>query len=95
MTTEKSRITEQPTLTRHLMLTLNNNEVGSGGELVSLLVTIQSVVKNISAAVRRAGIFTLQGAHKSGGSINIQVKNYTSSRHGKVKKIALNSIFDL
>jgi len=40
--------------------------------LVSLLVTIQDVAKNISAAVRRAGIFTLQGAHKGGNSMNIQ-----------------------
>jgi len=63
------------TLTRHLMSTLMADEVdedGPGGELVTLLVTVQSIVKNISAAVRRAGIFTLQGAHQGGQSINVQ-----------------------
>lgn len=63
-----------PTLTRHLMNTLMNIPDKDGGsELVSLLVTIQSIVKNISAAVRRAGIFNVLGAQREGGCINIQV----------------------
>ena len=62
-----------PTLTRHLMSTLMNSPDQDGSELVSLLVTIQSVVKNISAAVRRAGIFNVLGAQKGGGCMNIQV----------------------
>ena len=50
-----------PTLTRHLMSTLMHKPEHDGSELVSLLVTIQSVVKNISAAVRRAGISNVLG----------------------------------
>ena len=56
-----------PTLTRYLMSTLMNGPDHDGSELVSLLVTIQSIVKNISAAVRRAGIFNVLGAQKGGG----------------------------
>ena len=63
-----------PTLTRHLMNTLMNSTDHDGSELVSLLVTIQSIVKNISAAVRRAGIFNVIGAQNGGGYINIQVR---------------------
>ena len=63
-----------PTLTRHLMTTVMNNPDHNGSELVSLLVTIQSIVKNISAAVRRAGIFDVLGAQKGGSCMNIQVR---------------------
>ena len=63
-----------PTLTRHLMNTLMNTPDHDGSELVRLLVTIQSIVKNISAAVRRAGIFNVLGAQNGGGCINIQVR---------------------
>ncbi|CAB4068864.1 FBP [Lepeophtheirus salmonis] len=49
------------------MCDLMNKE--GGAELVGLVVTLQSICKNISAAVRRAGISRLFGAH---GSINIQ-----------------------
>ena len=63
-----------PTLTRHLMTTLMNSPDHDGSELVSLLVTIQSIVKNISAAVRRAGIFNVLGAKEGGGCINVQVR---------------------
>ena len=63
-----------PTLTRHLMNTLMNIPDQDGAsELVSLLVTIQSIVKNISAAVRRAGIFNVLGAQREGGCLNTQV----------------------
>ncbi|TRY78625.1 hypothetical protein TCAL_08613 [Tigriopus californicus] len=55
------------TLTRHCLNNLTNKP--DGQELVSLLVSIQSVVKNIGAAVRRAGISRLFGAE---GSINVQ-----------------------
>jgi len=61
-----------PTLTRHLMSTLMNSPDQDGSELVSLLITIQSIVKNISAAVRRAGIFNILGAQKGGSCINVQ-----------------------
>ena len=40
-----------------------------GLELFTLLTTIQSIVKNISSAVRRAGISKLFGTQ---GSINVQ-----------------------
>ena len=63
-----------PTLTRHLMSTLMNSPDHEGSELVNLLVTIQSIVKNIGAAVRRAGIFNILGAQKDGGCMNIQVR---------------------
>ena len=62
------------TLTRYLMSTLMDIPDQDGSELVSLLVTIQSIVKNISAAVRRAGIFNVTGAQKGGGCMNVQVK---------------------
>ncbi|XP_040574785.1 fructose-1,6-bisphosphatase 1 isoform X2 [Lepeophtheirus salmonis] len=55
------------TLSQSLMCDLMNKE--GGAELVGLVVTLQSICKNISAAVRRAGISRLFGAH---GSINIQ-----------------------
>jgi len=51
-----------------------NSPDRDGSELVSLLVTIQNIVKNISAAVRRAGIVDVLGAHKGGGALNVQVK---------------------
>lgn len=57
------------TLTRHLMSRLMNGEHPDGAELVSLMVTMQTVVKNISAAVRRAGISRLFGAQ---GTVNVQ-----------------------
>ena len=62
-----------PTLTKHLMSTLMNSPDNDGTELVSLLVTIQSIVKNISAAVRRAGICNVMGTQKEAGCMNIQV----------------------
>jgi fructose-1,6-bisphosphatase I len=58
-----------PTLTGHLLATLMKRTDVEGAELVNLLVTIQSIVKNISAAVRRAGISRLFGSQ---GSVNIQ-----------------------
>ena len=60
---------DTPTLTRHLLDTLMKRTDVEGAELVSLLVTIQSIVKNISSAVRRAGISKLFGAQ---GSTNVQ-----------------------
>lgn len=60
---------DTPTLTRHLLATLMNRTDIEGPELINLLVTLQSVVKNISSAVRRAGISRLFGAQ---GSVNIQ-----------------------
>ena len=57
------------TLTRHCLKNLMGRRDGDGPELVSLLVSLQSVLKNISAAVRRAGIAKLFG---SDGSINVQ-----------------------
>ena len=60
---------DTPTLTRHLLDTLMKRTDVEGAELVSLLVTIQSIVKNISSAVRRAGISRLFGAQ---GSVNVQ-----------------------
>jgi len=62
------------TLTKYLMSTLMNSPDRDGSELVSLLVTIQNIVKNISAVVRRAGLVDVLGAHKGGGALNIQVK---------------------
>ena len=70
-----------PTLTRHLMSTLMNSPDQDGSELVSLLITIQSIVKNISAAVRRAGIFNILGAQKGGSCINVQVCHYNRMIH--------------
>eukprot|EP00095_Tigriopus_kingsejongensis_P006775 maker-scaffold637_size121548-snap-gene-0.25 protein:Tk06775 transcript:maker-scaffold637_size121548-snap-gene-0.25-mRNA-1 annotation:"fructose- -bisphosphatase 1" len=55
------------TLMRHCLNNLMDKP--DGPELVSLLVSIQSVVKNIGAAVRRAGISRLFGTE---GSINVQ-----------------------
>ena len=60
---------DTPTLTRHLLDTLMKRTDVEGAELVSLLVTLQSIVKNISSAVRRAGISKLFGAQ---GSTNVQ-----------------------
>jgi len=60
---------DTPTLTRHSLDTLMKRTDVEGAELVSLLVTIQSIVKNISSAVRRAGISKLFGAQ---GSTNVQ-----------------------
>ena len=60
---------DTPTLTRHLLATLMNRTDIEGAELVSLLVTIQSIVKNIGSAVRRAGISRLFGTQ---GSMNVQ-----------------------
>ncbi len=57
------------TLTRHCLKTLMSR--ADGAELVSLLVSLQSVIKNISAAVRRAGISKLFGAE---GSVNVQAR---------------------
>ena len=63
------------TLTKYLMSTLMNSPDRDGSELVSLLVSIQNIVKNISAAVRRAGIVDILGAQKGGGgALNVQVK---------------------
>ena len=63
------------TLTKYLMSTLMNSPDRDGSELVSLLVSIQNIVKTISAAVRRAGIVDIQWAHKGGGgALNVQVK---------------------
>lgn len=67
--TSKDFVPDTPTLTRHLLATLMHRTDIEGGELVSLLVTIQSIVKNISAAVRRAGISQLFGTQ---GSVNVQ-----------------------
>ena len=50
------------TLTKYLMSTLMNSPDRDGSELVSLLVSIQNIVKTISAAVRRAGIVDIHGA---------------------------------
>lgn len=66
---DSSHRSDTPTLTRHLLETLMKRTDIEGAELVSLLVTIQSIVKNISSAVRRAGISRLFGAE---GSINVQ-----------------------
>ena len=66
---DSSNSSDTPTLTRHLWATLMNRTDVEGPELMSLLVTLQSVVKNISSAVRRAGISRLFGAQ---GSVNIQ-----------------------
>ena len=63
------------TLTRYLMSSLMNSPDRDGSELVSLLVTIQNIVKYISAVVRRAGLVDVLGAHKGGGgALNVQVK---------------------
>lgn len=66
---DSSHSSDTPTLTRHLLETLMKRTDIEGSELVSLLVTIQSIVKNISSAVRRAGISRLFGTE---GSINVQ-----------------------
>ena len=55
------------TLTRHCLNELMCKP--DGAELVSLFVSIQSVVKNIGAAVRRAGVSRLFGAQ---GTVNVQ-----------------------
>ena len=60
---------DTPTLTRHLLATLMKRTDIEGAELVSLLVTIQSIVKTIGSAVRRAGISRLFGTQ---GSMNVQ-----------------------
>ena len=63
------------TLTKYLMSTLMNSPDRDGSELVSLLVSIQNIVKTISAAVRRAGIVDILGGNKGGGgALNVQVK---------------------
>ena len=63
------------TLTKYLMSTLMNSPDRDGSELVSLLVTIQNIVKNISAVVRRAGLVDVLVAYKGGGgALNVQVK---------------------
>ena len=63
------------TLTKYLMSTLMNSPDRDGSELVSLLVSIQNIVKTISAAVRRAGIVDILGTHNGGGgALNVQVK---------------------
>ena len=57
------------------MSSLMNSPDRDGSELVSLLVTIQNIVKYISAVVRRAGLVDVLGAHKGGGgALNVQVK---------------------
>ena len=66
---DSSNNCDTPTLTRHLLATLMNRSDIEGAELVSLLVTIQSIVKGISSAVRRAGVSKLFGAQ---GSVNVQ-----------------------
>ena len=60
---------DTPTLTRHLLANLMKRTDIEGLELFTLLTTIQSIVKNISSAVRRAGISKLFGTQ---GSINVQ-----------------------
>jgi len=60
---------DTPTLTRHLLATLMSRTDIEGLELFTLLTTIQSIVKNISSAVRRAGISKLFGTQ---GSVNVQ-----------------------
>ena len=55
------------TLTRHSLDALASRD--DGPELCNLLVTVQSIAKNIGAAVRRAGISRLFGAQ---GSVNVQ-----------------------
>ena len=63
------------TLTKYLMSTLMNSPDRDGSELVSLLVSIQNIVKTISAAVRRAGLVDILGGNKGGGgALNVQVK---------------------
>jgi fructose-1,6-bisphosphatase I len=57
------------TLTRHCLNTLTSTVIKDGPELCNLLVALQNVVKNIGAAVRRAGISKLFGAQ---GSVNVQ-----------------------
>ena len=66
---DSSNSSDTPTLTRHLLATLMKRTDVKGQELFSLLVTLQSIVKNISSAVRRAGISRLFGAQ---GSTNVQ-----------------------
>ena len=60
---------DTPTSTRHLLATLMSRTDIEGLELFTLLTTIQSIVKNISSAVRRAGISKLFGTQ---GSVNVQ-----------------------
>ena len=55
------------TLTRHCINTLIGHP--DGPELTSLLVTIQTIAKNIGAGVRRAGFSNMFGSH---GAINVQ-----------------------
>jgi len=56
------------TLTRHCVDLLARRS-DDGPELCNLLVTLQSVAKNIGSAVRRAGVARLYGAQ---GAVNVQ-----------------------
>merc|ERR1712018_493451 len=57
------------TLTRFILAEQKKHAKGGTGDLTQLLTSIQSAVKAISAAVRRAGISNLFGA---AGDINVQ-----------------------
>ena len=65
------------------------------GDLTQLLASIQSAVKAISAAVRRAGIAKLFGVEGSTNVQGEQVRNYgfkSSQFHKILSRIGLNFI---